>query len=679
MAPAVQGELRLARVAGVFSLLASLVACGGSSAQSFPACDLNSAPEVSSVTVQNTNQESLHDYPVAISLDETVFDFAVPTQDGSGLAVWDATTHQPTPAWLESYDSVAGKGLLWVKLHELAPQASQTLLLTTGCSIPRFSGYSVFPFFSDVDDVNWRATNRLGVTNTAVEEPLTITSRSEIESDGMYNGFPGVAQAANGDFVLAYKKGHDHVNSPLVVLRRSSDGCATWSPEIVYWNSSQPDPALIRTPLGALLIAFGKANGRGLELGAYSRSSDNGLTWGGFTFFQANPVDIQGLVPSLSVGQVMHGAGYGTFGVGGDLPSLWSSGDDGLTWTRLSALREPGEPGLNETAIAYIAPNTIFAIMRTDNSLDTFGRYSHDMGITWGPLISYTSQVGVLQAPEMIQAGSALILMGRETIAIPGVTPLNTIAYPRQLVAFVSYDGGQTFGYGIVLDAYTGRQIDGGYSWPMLLPNGQVYVAYYGDSHSRELPVIKSVTLAVGPPSTHPIRSIHVLSQLAPGLATQALNLNMTRYSLEFRFRSNPTPAGSQFSVVLQGQTSGSPSRVVNWELPSTHASNPTTDSGIIANQQFVRVLNSFHYGQVYRLRTVVDEAQGTQEASALDVFGGLISAATPQALAQGTAHATEIQIGNNSNLRATDTLLDFVFVRPVAQTEPLVTVTRVH
>jgi predicted small lipoprotein YifL len=77
MAPAVQGELRLARVAGVFSLLASLAACGGSSALSFPACDLNGAPELLSLTVQNTEQESLRDYPVAISLDETVFDFAV--------------------------------------------------------------------------------------------------------------------------------------------------------------------------------------------------------------------------------------------------------------------------------------------------------------------------------------------------------------------------------------------------------------------------------------------------------------------------------------------------------------------------------------------------------------------------------------------------------------------------
>jgi hypothetical protein len=99
-------------------------------------------------------------------------------------------------------------------------------------------------------------------------------------------------------------------------------------------------------------------------------------------------------------------------------------------------------------------------------------------------------------------------------------------------------------------------------------------------------------------------------------LATHALNLSMTRYSLEFRFRSGLTPAGSQLSVVLRGQASGSPSSLVNWELPSTHASDPTSDSGFISNQQFVPVLTGFSYGQLYRLRTVVDETQGTQPGS---------------------------------------------------------------
>jgi len=155
-------------------------------------------------------------------------------------------------------------------------------------------------------------------------------------------------------------------------------------------------------------------------------------------------------------------------------------------------------------------------MMRADDSLNTYGRYSSDMGTTWGPLISYTSQVGVLQGPAMVKAGSALILLGRDTIAIPGVQLPNTKGYPRQLAAFVSYDGGQTFGYGTVLDAYTGKQIDGGYSWPLLLPSGKVYVVYYSDSNNLQKPDIKALTLSVSSPSTVSANSIHVLSQPRP-------------------------------------------------------------------------------------------------------------------------------------------------------------------
>jgi hypothetical protein len=113
------------------------------------------------------------------------------------------------------------------------------------------------------------------------------------------------------------------------------------------------------------------------------------------------------------------------------------------------------------------------------------------MGVTWGPLISLVSQVGVIHLPQLIQVGPALALLGRETLGIPGVQPPYTVGYPRQLVAFVSYDNGQTFQYGTVLDTYTGRLFDGGYCWPMQLSNGQLFVVYYADSHNLQLPDIK--------------------------------------------------------------------------------------------------------------------------------------------------------------------------------------------
>ena len=205
----------------VWVCLEFLVGCGGSlQLSSSLTCDPNAAPEVLSLTIQNIGQEALQNYPVAISLDETVFDFTV-SKTGSDVALWDASSRQPVPGWMESYDAAAGKALLWVKVAGLGPRASQNLLLTAGhaagCAASSFDGYSVFPFFSDVHDVSaWQTTNGLKVTDTVTVGPLNIGGRSVIQSDGLYNGFPGVAQAANGDFVLAYKKGITHVNSPLV-------------------------------------------------------------------------------------------------------------------------------------------------------------------------------------------------------------------------------------------------------------------------------------------------------------------------------------------------------------------------------------------------------------------------------------------------------------------------------
>ena len=119
---------------------------------------------------------------------------------------------------------------------------------------------------------------------------------------------------------------------------------------------------------------------------------------------------------------------------------------------------------------------------------------------------------------------------------------------------------------------------------------------------------------------------------------------------------------------------------LVRWELPSTHATDPTSTSGFIANNQFVQMLNSFTYGKSYRVRTIVDETQGTQQAQGLDLFGQISADLPAQPFARYNAtHPNILSVGNNSTLRATDTLLDFVFLRPAAEAEPEVTVSRVR
>jgi hypothetical protein len=320
-------------------------------------------------------------------------------------------------------------------------------------------------------------------------------------------------------WVLAYRKGTSHTNTPLVVLRRSQDKGTTWGSESVDFGLPGSDPSLFNTPGGDLMLSSEKADLVGTTGAVFTRSTDSGISWAPFTFFDT-PVNAASAFPTrfLNDGSIIYSASYTAEPPStGDNSSLWMSADDGLTWSKRSEIRQPGEPGINETAITKTGDNSILAVSRTDNFEDTLAHASHDLGLTWDSFTSFYSQVGVLQLPQLIHAGPALILFGRETIGVPGV-PASTIFYPLQLVAFVSYDNGETFDNGTALDDYTGQFIDGGYCWPMLMADGRVFVSYYADSHDKDLPDIKSLILGVGTPQTIASSCIHVLSRFVPGV-----------------------------------------------------------------------------------------------------------------------------------------------------------------
>jgi hypothetical protein len=638
-----------------------------------------------SVVVSNPSPQDLRDYPVAVALDAKNFDFSKASRDGGDVAVWDSTQEAPLSHWFESYDAATSRALLWVKVPSLASGGSAQLILTAGrrqeCSARYNNGYSVFPFFSDVHDLwNWRRDPSLTLSRHVSLGPLVVEDRKVIQSDGFYNSTPGIAQAANGDWVLTYLKGLGHVGNAKVLLRRSQDHGVTWSPEQVYFDTATLDPTLVTTPQGDLLLSLAKRDPDGVVRGAYSRSQDNGLTWGQFQFVNDPASKGLGFGPLAITDQgTMFGLGYGASAVGNfTTPSFWASDDDGETWSKRGELTQPGETGITETGLARLGQQGWLALSRSDDDARTSIHRSEDFGYSWSTEVDYTGQVGAIHAPNLLRVGHAVLLIGREALGIPHVSP--AVGFPNQLVAFVSYDGGHHFRYGTVLDTYTGLSIDGGYAAVLRTSPDRLFVVYYADSHGLRQPDIKSLWLRVIHPRNFRINALHLETQFTNAEATHLLNLNLQRYSLDFRFHSMPTPAGSQFAVSLRGPGSAGREDLVRWELPSTHATDPTAQSGIIAGNSFLPVLNTFSYGQSYRISTIVDETKGSQTAQVLGPLGDVLASLPPEVLAQGeAAHATEVAIGNGSTLRATDTLLDFVFIRPVSEVEPQVTVQRIR
>ncbi|HEY7617027.1 MAG TPA: sialidase family protein [Terriglobales bacterium] len=119
---------------------------------------------------------------------------------------------------------------------------------------------------------------------------MEITDRQLVTADGMYNSTPGVELTPAGDWLLAYRKGTGHTNSPLIITRRSSDEGVTWTDEaVVYDDNAGVDPNLFRTPNNELLMAFVKKNSAGVAGPGFTRSVDSGMTWGQFHFVSDPP------------------------------------------------------------------------------------------------------------------------------------------------------------------------------------------------------------------------------------------------------------------------------------------------------------------------------------------------------------------------------------------------------
>jgi len=289
---------------------------------------------------------------------------------------------------------------------------------------------------------------------------------------------PGVAIAPNGDLLVVYNK---RLPSGVMyhTLRRSLDRGRRWEPEILQWNASTPDPTLWTTPQHRLLVEFGKLNSASVSGAAWSISFDSGYTWGSFSWFDS-PVDATFFVSNyLNVGHDIYGAGYqpSWLGDGTTDACLWLSRDDATSWMKVSTLRQSGDASITETAISRMGEKGLFAISRSGDEAHTYVHISKDMGQTWSLQLDYTSQVGVIDDPNLLQLGDVLVLVGRNTSM-------------SQLVAFFSCDEGRTFGSPLVLDSYDSWR--DGIAYSAIIPTHKnsaliVYSTFHGYSEIDSL------------------------------------------------------------------------------------------------------------------------------------------------------------------------------------------------
>jgi len=324
-----------------------------------------------------------------------------------------------------------------------------------------------------------------------LSEPVLLT-----EGADTHYGFPRMVRAASGDLLLFLRIGTTHAYDDAVIgLRISSDGGSTWGAQRVLWSVdpgfSAHNPVALVSPSGRILLWASRYE-YGIPLRHpcwWSHSDDDGRTWAPFTIFDPSPDhNCYYVTEALETSDGLL-AGDATFPASGAGPChtrIWHSGDGGDTWSVRSCLTDPAGNQGDEIALTESEPGSLLCILRDRARVDVYRFWSRDGGRTWTSAEGIGDMLDcVLQRPFLTHLGAgALLLTGRD--------------FERhRVVAYLSTDGGQTFGQRLELDGY---QEDGAYTTTVGVAPGQCLIAWYSDSHTAALkPDIKLASLHLVP------------------------------------------------------------------------------------------------------------------------------------------------------------------------------------
>lgn len=196
-----------------------------------------------------------------------------------------------------------------------------------------------------------------------------------------------------------------HPGNSEVYLRRSTDNGTSWSDSIQISHAlDRSEDQSIAAAGGFVHMAWNDKR-TGIMQTWYSRSTDNGATWGqetqftnttGFAYFPI--VHTSGANVDVAWGE--HASGVNVFDI-----FFKTSSDYGATWSAQQQLTH----GTSSSAYPTIARDgkNVYLVWGTFGG-DTYYEHSGDGGITWDPLKSLVSVAGNPFAPFIVVSGPAL-------------------------------------------------------------------------------------------------------------------------------------------------------------------------------------------------------------------------------------------------------------------------------
>lgn len=367
------------------------------------------------------------------------------------------------------------------------PTVQKALLITAvgltlaDCSFNSQSGLSLATL-QDGDRAKWNHSHTTSVP--AAQPPVVIQYDSVgadykvVTDDSSYNAFVGFTVAADGTYIVVYRKATNHATSKgTIVKKTSSDAGLTWSSESTIVNDATydaRDPALARLANGDLMLTYKLYNQAGSELAGdnsyVKKSVDNGANWSASVTvtsgFTASGVASTPVV-ELSNGDLLLAIPGSDTGDTYLSSNVAKSTDGGATWAYLATIAD-GQAlsrSIDEPNIVLLDDGTLICVTRswTVDPLAAIAQVfvSTDSGATWS---AGTDKFDLAGNPRLVHlADDSVICITRKAVSY-------------EVVARSSADGGVTWSDEAILDNSTYAVME--YAQGVEIYPGLIAVAY---------------------------------------------------------------------------------------------------------------------------------------------------------------------------------------------------------
>lgn len=332
---------------------------------------------------------------------------------------------------------------------------------------------------------------------------LTDTSSYQIvskgEAAGEYQAFPDACRLSNGDILIVFYAGDNHVTFPnakfplagRICMVRSKDEGRTWSnPSVVYDDVyDNRDSHISQLNDGTIIVTFfslklepvkRETSLVGIQI---IRSTDNGNTWekeprtistGKEDWYCSAPV--REMAEGTLVLPVYHQQKGSEFAWGGVLLSY----DKGKSWSDVIPIGKEANLFLAaETDVIRLRDGSLFAALRGQKETPMHYAISKDLGKSW----SNVKSIGFLgHSPHLTRLSTGEILLSYR-----GINGGKGFNWDRAYTAMrISYDDGETW-----QGPYLMNKSGGAYPSTVELRDKSILMVFYEEGKGSGIGVIR--------------------------------------------------------------------------------------------------------------------------------------------------------------------------------------------